>query len=92
MWIPVTQEALDDSEWMRSSLRCDFYLMTLDAPEPTDEEKLAGRQTFRHDDHEHTVSIGWRAEQERRERAAEIEAEMAACPYVACTCGHHEDD
>lgn len=31
----------------------------------------------------------WRVEQRKRE--AEAKAEMAACPYVACTCGHHED-
>ena len=30
----------------------------------------------------------WRREEERR--AKRIAAEMAACPYVACTCGHHE--
>ncbi len=27
----------------------------------------------------------------RQRESDQMDAEMAACPYVTCTCGHHED-
>lgn len=81
--IPVSKQALDDMP----VLDCMLY----QPPPPSDAELAAGAQTYRHRDHEHTVLVGWRLEQERREWEAKREAEMAACPYVACECGHHEE-
>lgn len=60
-------------------------------PPPTPEQLEVGYATHKHGDHEHTIEVGWRWMQTRAEQEAKREAEMAACPYVACECGHHEE-
>ena len=42
--------------------------------------------------HVNKFAVGWRLEKMQREATAKREAEMAACPYVACQCGYHEQD
>ena len=90
--VPISAEMAEDAERMQQWVACSFFLMTFDSPNLTDEELRIGQRVIPHGDHEHTVSVGWRAEQEQRENDARIEIEKAACAYVACTCGHHEDD
>ena len=91
MWISVSEEALADAEGMRRQWECSIWLMEQADPVLTDEEQRTGWRERVHGDHTHRYAVGWRAEQQRREDEARREAEMAACPYVACTCGHHEE-
>lgn len=81
------------SEWIERSLR-----WSLEAgedyrarPNTEDEERTGWRSFTDSDGYTDRYAVGWRLERQKREQEAKMEAEMAACPYVACTCGHHED-
>lgn len=89
-YIAFSDEALEDGAALGRTFACHLWLIGLTLRQATAEEAAEGRQTYQHDDHEHTLSIGWRREQEWAEEEARTEAEMAACPYRVCTCGHHE--
>lgn len=89
-FINLTVQAMEDSKGLAQAFVCTFWAVGLALRPPTFEEATAGRQVYQHEDHEHTISILWRAEQERAEADALREVEMAACPYHSCTCGHHE--
>jgi len=89
--VSVSSEAMEDMAPMTQGIACLMWSAGIVLRPPTGEEATDGRQAYQHGDHEHTISIGWRAEQERAAEEALREAEMAACPYQACTCGHHEE-
>lgn len=56
------------------------------------------RENLRGEEHTFVIEASeedvarWHKNWLRRQRrhAARVAAEMAECPYVACTCGHHE--
>ena len=86
--VPISEQMADDI----ASMQCLMWLgFALDMEPLTEVERETGWRTRAHGDHEHTYAVAWRAEQMRAAAEAEREAEMAACPYVACQCGHHDD-
>ena len=86
--VTVSEEMVQDIQRMQ----CSFWLMMgIDTDPLTEEEARDGWRTRTHGDHDHTYAVGWRAEQQAREHEVKRAAEMAACPYVECTCGHHEE-
>lgn len=91
-WGVATRHVIEDSDELSQAIACGFWLLM---GEPGlalfEEEERTGLRTVQHGDHQHTYAVSWRAEEQRREADARREAEMAACPYVACTCGHHEE-
>lgn len=94
--VHLSKEQAEDWERMAQIQDCMFFDMgnwsLLADPEPyTEEEQRTGYRIRQHDDHEHKYAVLWRAEEERKAADIKREAEMAACPYVECTCGHHED-
>ena len=90
--IPISAEVAEDMVQTQRLIECQFFLLQFGGEEPvTEEETKTGWRTTAHKDHEHRYAVGWRAEEQRKEADAKREAEMAACPYVECTCGHHED-
>ena len=92
--IPVhtSRAAIADAASLGRSIHCMLWLGLNDPGVPlTADEEREGYRTVQHDDHEHTYAVGWRADEERKAAEAQREAEMAACPYIACTCGHHEE-
>ncbi len=98
IWLSVTQHALDDAEPMRAYLSDAFDRMLCDecnaqhAKPLTTVQRVTGWRVItcsRHGDQRQEVA--WRAERTERRRREAIDAEMAACPYVACECGYHED-
>lgn len=82
---------MEDAGHLMHELGCLMWLGGLIERSPTKEEARRGQQVYQHGDHEHKISIGWRRERDRAKADARREAEMAACPYIACTCGHHEE-
>lgn len=61
-------------------------------PELTTKEKRSGyRLVTCRSGHENRIAVGWRAKKNAEEAEAQRAAEMAACPYVECTCGNHEE-
>lgn len=94
--VSLTGEQAEDWDRMERIRDCMFFdfgrLSLTGEPEPfTEEEQRTGYRIRMHDDHEHKYAVLWRAEEERKAADAKRKAEMAACPYVECTCGHHED-
>ena len=96
MWIPVSQETIEDgyvpggpwSRWMDAQV--EFAMQPSRAL--TDEEQRTGWLFYTASNGETIqLAVGWRAEQQRRDDEARREAEMTACLFVACTCGHHTD-
>lgn len=90
-FVPMSRESRTDGEAMTRDLGCAMWLMGWDLDPVTLEEERTGWRDRVHGDHSHRVAVSWRADQMRREADATREAERAACPYVACTCGHHEE-
>ena len=90
-WGVTTRQAIEDSDALSQAITCSFWLMLQYGGALTAEEERDGWRTVIHDDHTHRYAVGWRAEHERKEADARREAEMAACPYVECECGHHEE-
>lgn len=89
----MSREAADDLLEMRRLVQCQFFLMahTIQQKPMTERQSRTGWREIRHGDHRHRIAVGWRLAKEREDADKRREAEMAVCPYVECTCGHHED-
>jgi hypothetical protein len=58
----------------------------------THDEHRTGWRVTQCDQHgEQRYAVGWRLAEQRRQADEQREREMAACPYVRCECGHHEE-
>lgn len=90
-FLTISDEQEADYRAIQRAIHCQAFLMLLPEKPLTRTEERIGWRTRKHDDHKHRFAVGWRREQQDREYEAKREADMAACPYVACTCGHHED-
>lgn len=91
-FLHVSREQQEDASYLDLLIHdMAWAMLAEDLPPPTPEQLESGYATYPHQDHEHTIEVGRRAEKTRADADAQREAEMAACPYVACTCGHHEE-
>ena len=89
--LPVSREWVEDLPRMRWQQEALFATFTGELP-LTDEEKRTGWKEFTSSDGiTGRVAVGWRAEQMAKEAEVARQKAMAACPYVECTCGYHED-
>jgi len=89
--IPFSREVGEDAGLMDLMLDDMLWSLGIDLlPPPTEAQLKAGYATYSHGDHEHTIEVGWRKALNQGRREFLREAEMVACPYVACECGHHE--
>jgi hypothetical protein len=91
-FVPITQDQLDDSIGIRWSFEAQLHRAAIGVEPRTQRERITGWREFTSSSGlSGDYAVGWRAEQMAREADAQREAEMAACPYHVCTCGHHEE-
>lgn len=91
--VPVSAEIAESLKWMRWETESILSrgIFSNDPPLTEEEERTGWRSFTDSAGTTANYAVGWRAEKQRAEAEARKAAEMAACPYVACTCGHHED-
>ena len=89
-WVAITAQALEDASGLRWAIEAAAHRAA--NPQLTAEEVTAGWRSFTSSDGvEGRYAVGWRLAAMEAEAEAEERAAEAACQYVPCTCGRHED-
>jgi hypothetical protein len=91
-WVSVPREDIEDAPVLRWRTEVVFAGALDDKLLTPEEERTGWREFTASDGRTGQRAVGWRAEQADREYAAKRAAAMAACSYVACTCGYHDEE